>query len=593
MKRLLLAGLMLISMVVYADYGAGLGYAPKYGPDFSHFDYVNPAAPKGGRLMLGAVGSFDSLNPYAVKGDPAEGSSLVFESLMAQSWDEPFSVYGLLADDMTLAPDGLSVHFHLNPAARFADGLPVTAEDVAFSYKTMTGRLSKPYFRFYYADVAGVDVLDRQTVRFRFARRNRELHLILGQMPVFPARWVGNKPFDQIGLQSPLGSGPYLLDRYELGKAVRYRRNPAYWGRNLPVRRGQFNFDEIEYRYYRDETVRLEAFKAGEYDVSFENSSKLWATAYDGPAFREGRIRKAMLPDASPAGMQGFGFNLRRPLFADSRVRQALALAFDFEWANRMLFYGQYVRNDSYFANSEMQARGVPQGAERALLERFRAQLPASVFQAPPVPPSTAAPHSLRENLRAARALLAAAGWTYRDGALRNARGEAFVTELLLSSKAFERVAAPWARNLEKLGIRLNYRVVDPSLFQKRLQRFDFDLMVTVFPASISPGNELADSFSSVAAQSEESRNYLGIADPVVDALIQEVLQAKDRAALVAACRALDRVLLAGHYLVPNWYINRFRLAWWHRFGQPATLPLYYDPISWAIQTWWVAPAKP
>lgn len=582
--------LLLVLLPAHADYGVGLGYVPRYKPGFTHFDYVNPQAPKGGTLVLGGPGSFDTLNPFVLKGDPADGLGLVFETLAVNSKDEPFSIYGLLADDIRIASDRLSVEFHINPAARFSDGQKVTARDVEASFRALTGPHGRPQFRFYYADVKDVIVVDELTIRFTFKTANRELPLILGQLQVFSPRWGGGKPFDRIVFDPPLGSGPYVLESYDLGKTVRYRRNPAYWGHQLPVRRGQFNFDTVIYRYYKDETVRLEAFKAGEFDVIHENSSKYWATNYTGPRFRDGSIVKAMPPDASPAGMQGFGFNLRRAPFGDIRVRRALALALDFEWSNRMLFFGQYTRNNSYFSNSEMQARGPATGAELALLEPFRHRLPAEVFGPPEQPPSTAPPGSLRNNLRQARELLRQAGWVYRDRALRNSQGQPLQIELLLHSKAFERIAAPYARNLEKLGIELNYRVVDASLYRKRLQRFDYDMTIVQFPAGVSPGNELLGYFHSSAALTQDSENVLGIADPVIDALLQQVVQAPDRAALVTACRALDRVLLAGHYLVPNWYIASHRMAWWNHFGRPARAPLYYEPVSLALETWWYQP---
>lgn len=591
-KTLLSCLLLLATLPALAAHGLAVGYAPRYGPDFRHFAYVNPAAPKGGSLTLGGAGSFDTLNPFLLKGDPVTGTTLVFETLLESSWDEPLSAYGLLADDVQVAQDGLSVTFRINSRARFSDGQPVDAAAVAASYRALTGPLAKPHYRFYYGDVKGVTVLDRLRLRFDFRQPNRELPLILGQMPVFSPRWGGGKPLDKISLDPLLGSGPYLLERFELGKSVRYRRDPNYWGAHLPVRRGQFNFDTVTWRYYKDHTISLEAFKAGEYDLIHEFSAKQWATAYKGPRFDDGRIVKGTPVDASPAGMQGFGFNLRRPLFQDIRVRRALGLALDFEWSNRMLFYGQYTRSTSYFSNSEMQARGPAQGAELALLEPYRARLPAAVFAAPEPPPSTAPPSSLRQNLRQARELLRQAGWVYRDGALRNQRGEIMRMELLLHSKSFERIAAPWARNLQKLGVQLEYRVVDASLYQKRLQRFDFDITVISFGASISPGNELLGYFDSRAAASEDSQNVLGIADPVIDALLQKVIQAPDRNALIQACRALDRVLLAGHYLVPNWHIGYHRLAWWNRFAQPGTTPLYYVPSVWALQTWWARPVN-
>ena len=565
-----------------------MGYTPKYAEGFEHFDYVNPEAPKGGSLDLPAFGSFDSLNPYTLKGRPATGlGELMFETLMVSSLDEPFSQYGLLADEVTLAADGLSVTYHINPAARFSDGSPVLAEDVKFSFETLRDK-GHPRYRIYWGDITGAVVLDKRTVRFKFARVNPELHMIAGQIPVFSRKWVGDKAFDRMALAEPLTSGPYLIEKYELGKYITYKRNPDYWGKDLNVHRGMYNFDRVTFKYYRDFTVMLEAFKAGEFDFIHEFNSKKWARDYIGPKFRSGRILKKELPHRNNAGMQGFVFNLRRPLFKDIRVRKALTLALDFEWSNRNLFYNQYERNDSYFSNSELAATGEPSEAELELLEPFRDQLPPELFEMPWEPPSTAAPDSLRQNLRKAKKLLQEAGWTYRDGALRNEKGEAFSFEIILAQKGFERIVAPFARNLSKLGIEVNYRTVDTALYQRRTDTFDFDMVVERFDQSQSPGNELMGVFHSSSAREEGTRNVIGIDNPVVDAMVEKVIYADDREALVTAVHALDRVLLYGEYLIPHWYIGKHRVAYWDRFDSPETLPLYYSPIDWMLATWWV-----
>jgi len=565
-----------------------MGYTPKYADGFAHFDYVNPEAPRGGSLDLPAFGSFDSLNPYTLKGRSADGlGELMFETLMASSLDEPFSQYGLLADEAALAGDGLAVTYHINPAARFADGTPVLAADVKFSFDTLRDK-GHPQYRIYWGDITRAVVVDERTVRFEFAQVNPELHMIAGQIPVFSRRWVEDKEFDKMALVEPLASGPYRIEKYELGKYITYRRNPDYWGRELNVRRGMFNFERVTFKYYRDFTVMLEAFKAGEFDFMHEYNSKKWARDYIGPKFRSGQIVKKELPHSNNAGMQGFVFNLRRPLFQDIRVRRALTLALDFEWSNRNLFYNQYERNDSYFSNSELAARGAPSEAELALLEPFRNRLPPALFEQPWQPPSTKSPASLRDNLRQAKALLQEAGWTFRDGALRNAKGEPFSFEIILAQKGFERIVAPFARNLAKLGIAVQYRTVDTALYQRRTDTYDFDMVVSGFGQSQSPGNELMGMFHSSSAHEEGSRNLIGIDDPVVDALVEQVIYARDRAALVTAVHALDRVLLYGEYLIPHWYIGSHRVAWWDRFGYPETLPLYYDPITWMLATWWV-----
>jgi microcin C transport system substrate-binding protein len=568
-----------------------LGYAPKYPPGFRQFSYVNPEAPKGGDLVLSAFGNFDSFNPFLLKGIAAAGlAELVFEPLMEQSLDEPYSVYAHLAEDIALAPDRLSVTFRLNPRARFSDGSPVTAQDVKFSFDTLKSKQAHPRYRFYWADIRHATVLDARTVRFEFAKVNPELHLIAAQMPVFARAWAGDRPFDKLSTVLPIGSGPYVVESYEFGKRVSYRRNPDYWAGNLATRRGMFNFDRVVFKYYKDDTVRLEAFKAGEFEFIFENNSKKWARDYNGPQFASGQIRRTELRHSNNAGMQGFVFNLRRPIFQDVRVRKAIGLALDFEWSNHKLFYDQYTRCDSYFSNSELAARGRPGRDELALLEPFRGQLPPEVFGEAWHPPSTRPPGSLRDNLRLARDLLAAAGWTLKDGVLRNDKGEQLEFEVMLAQKAFERILAPYARNLAKLGVRMTYRTVDVALYQRRADTFDFDMVVESFGQSQSPGNELISLWHSSTADQEGSNNVMGLKNPVVDALIQKVIYAPDRKRLITATRALDRVLLHGEYLAPNWYIATHRIAYWDRFGIPAQPPLYYSADSWMLRTWWKRP---
>ncbi len=566
-----------------------MGYTPKYAENFEHFDYVNPDAKKGGTLTLSAFGTFDSLNPFLLKGISAAGlGELVFESLLEKSLDEPFSMYGLLADDFSLAEDGLSATFHLNPKARFSNGKPVLAEDVKFSFDTLMSKQAHPQYRIYYGDVDRVEVLDERTVRFVFKQKNPELHLIVGEIPVFSRDWFEGKSFKDAAEIKPVASGPYMVDKYEIGKYIHYKRNPDYWARDLPVRKGMYNFDRIVFKYYKDTTIALEAFKAGEFDFFYENYSKRWARDHVGPKYDSGEIIKKELPHSNNAGMQGFAINTRRDKFRDVRVRKALSLAFDFAWSNKHLFYNQYVRAYSYFSNSELASSGLPQGDELALLEKYRDQLPERVFTEVWRPPSTDEPGALRRNLIQARDLLREAGWTVQDGVLKNAKGEPFVINVLLIQKGFERIFAPYAKNLAKLGIKLDYRTVDASLYERRAKSFDFDMMVTSFPASMSPGNELRNMFSSEAADTEGSRNYPGIKDPVVDALIDEVINSPNRKRLVTAAHALDRVLLHGEYLVPNWFINKHRIAYRDIFGIPDTLPLYYEPDSWLLKSWWM-----
>lgn len=570
---------------------AALGYTPKYPADFRQFDYVAADARKGGELVLSAFGNFDSFNPFVLRGIAAAGiTDLVFEPLMEQSWDEPYSVYAHLAQDIALASDKLSVTFRLDPAARFSDGKPVTAHDVKFSFDALKSKAAHPRYRFYWADIVRAVVLDPRRVRFEFAKVNPELYLIVAQMPVFAAHWIGNDAFDKVATRAPIGSGPYTVASYDLGRKIVYARNPNYWARDRATRRGMFNFDRIAFKYYKDETVQLEGLKAGEFDFMWVFHSKQWARDYAGPQFDSGRIRKQELAHRNNAGMQGFVFNTRRPLFKDRRVRRAIALALDFEWSNKNLFYNQYTRCDSYFSNSELAARGLPTGAELALLAPHRARLSPKVFTEEWRPPTTSPPHSLRENLKQAKALLAEAGWRVRDGRLQNEAGQVFAFDIMLAQKGFERIVAPFARNLARLGIVARYRTVDVALYQRRSDSFDFDMMVESMGQSQSPGNELINYWHSSTADQEGSGNLIGIRDPVVDALIEKVVYAPNRAQLVTAVHALDRVLLHGDYIVPNWYIATHRVAYWDRFERPRTLPLYYGADTWALRTWWRKP---
>ncbi|MCG6938336.1 MAG: extracellular solute-binding protein [Gammaproteobacteria bacterium] len=567
----------------------GMGYEPKYPADYKHFDYVNPGAPKQGELTLMGVGTFDSLNPYILKGISAAGLGvLVFESLLEKSMDEPFSEYGLIADDFYLADDGLSATYHINPLARFSNGDAITAEDVKYSFDTLMSTAAHPQFRVYYADVKSATVIDKLTIRFDFKNRNRELHMIVGEIPIFSKKWAGDNDFEKLSDTRPIASGPYTVESYERGKNIKYIKNPDYWAKDLPVRKGMFNYQHITYKYYKDSTIALEAFKAGEFDFFFENYSKRWARSHNGPNYDSGKIKKAELTHKNNAGMQGFAFNTREEKFKDVRVRRALSLAFDFEWSNAKLFYNQYVRADSYFSNSELAAQGLPEGKELALLEKYRDQLPKEVFTKQWKPASTVPPNSLRKNLIEARDLLAEAGWTIQDGVLKNKRGDVFTLSFLLVDNGFDRIVAPYAHNLKKLGIETNYRKVDTSLYKSRLDNFDFDMVVTNFSSSLSPGNELMNMFYSASADTKGSDNLPGISSPVVDALVQAIIKAENREQVVTASRALDRVLLYGEYLVPNWYINVHRIAYWDKFGIPRTQPLYYDPITWLLKAWWI-----
>ena len=584
----LLTFLLLPQMVTLASPSIGLGYTPKYAANFKHFDYVNPDAPKGGKIIMAGFGNFDSLNPYILKGVAVDGlTDLVFETLMVQSMDEPYSLYGHIANDIKLAKNKLSVTFKLNPMARFSDGSPVLAKDVKISFDTIKSDKGHPSYRFYWADIKQAIVVDKRTIRFEFSRLNPELHLIAAQIPVFSHKWVEGEAFDKLSRKKPIGSGPYTIESYSLGRDITYRRNPGYWAKDLPTRRGMFNFDTVIYKYYKDETVMLEALKAGEFDFNLVNYSKQWARDYVGEKFDSKQIIKEEIKHHNNAGMQGFVFNTRRLLFKDKRVRRALSLAFDFNWSNRMLFYNQYTRCDSYFSNSELASKGLPKGKELELLNHYRKDLPDDVFNKVWTPPSSKNKGDLRKNLIKAAALLKQAGWFVKEGVLQNKEGRRFEFDVLLAQKGFERILAPFAYNLRKLGITLHYRTVDVSLYIRRSRTFDFDLMVASYPQSQSPGNELYNLWHSSSANQEGSRNLIGINNKVVDKLIDHVVFAKNREQVVTAARALDRVMLHEDYLIPNWYIAVHRIAYWDKFSYPKKLPLYFSANNWVLSTWW------
>ncbi|WP_175817540.1 extracellular solute-binding protein [Burkholderia diffusa] len=572
---------------------------PKYPPGFKHFDYVNPDAPKGGTLVLAnpnRLTSFDKFNPFTMRGNPAPGIDMLFESLATGSMDEPSSAYGLLADDIAIAPDRRSVTFHLNPRARFSNGDPVTAEDVRFSFDTLKSKLAAPQFGAYFAEIAKAVVVDPATVRFEFRSANRELPLIAGGVPVFSRKWGlradGSRiPFDQLAFEQPIGSGPYLIERYDNGRTITYRRNPAYWGADLPVRIGTDNFERIVYKLYGDGVARLEAFKAGEYDVLVEYIARNWTRRDVGKRFDSGELVKREFRQHNGAGMQGFFMNLRRPQFRDVRVRQALDLAFDFEWLNRQLFYSAYTRLDSYFADTDLQATGTPGPGELKLLEPLRAQLDPAVFGPMVTQPNTNPPGSLRANLLKARALLAQAGWTYRDGALRNAQGEPFTFEILDDSgAAMEGVVTAYQRNLAKLGIDARFRTADYALLQKRLDAFDYDMTTVRLPGVQVPGAEQFSRYASKFADEPGSDNIIGLKSPAVDTLLHALGAAQTRDDLLDATHALDRVLMHGYYAVPQWYSTTHRIAYKRTLGYPQTLPLYYSAEGWVVSTWWAKP---
>lgn len=569
------------------------GDQPKYKPGFTHLDYVRSDAPREGTLVRDGFGSFDKLNPFTLRGIAAAGlGELVFETLAETTWDEPFSVYGLLAEDMAFAEDRLSITFRLRAEARFSNGDPVTAADVRYSFETLTGQYAHPRFAQFFADVDEVEIVDPRTVRFRFKRLNHELHMILAvQLPIFSPKWAGASNFDAIGQVEPIATGPYRISQIDFGKSLAYERRDDYWGWEHPLRRGQYNFRRVVYKYFKDEVARLEGFKAGEFDWIFENSAKNWARGHTGRRYASGELVKDEVPNSNVAGMQGFAMNLRRSLFGDVRVREALALAFDFEWMNRQVFFGQYTRTRSYFDNSDMAARGPASDDERRLLEALASEgvsVAAALYEPPPEPPSTLPPNSLRGNLRRARGLLDEAGWRIaEDGRLRDPAGRPFSFEVLSYSATLERIATPWVRNLDKLGISVSLRVADPALYQRRLDAFDFDVTTSLLPMSQTPGNELIDMFASESADRQGSYNLPGVRDPLVDRVIDRLLRAETRHDLVTCTRVLDRALRLNWYVVPHFHLAVHRIAHANWLRYPAQLPLYFGADAWSLRCWW------
>ena len=558
----------------------------KYGPDFAHFDYVEPNAPKGGMLYLATVGTFSTLNPFTLKGVSAAGAGFPFESLLEGAADEPDAAYGLVAAEVALAPDRRSVRFLLRPEARWHDGTPVTAADVAFSFEILTTE-GAPSFATQLAGVDRVETVGDREVTFHLVDPdNRKLPLIVGGMPIVSEAYFRGRSFGETTFEPPLGSGPYRVGKVDAGRSIAFERVADYWGAALPVMTGRYNFDTIFIDYYRDRTVLVEALKAGEYDFHEEFTSKVWATQYDIPAVEEGWLVKDVLPDNTPSGVQAFFINTRLPKFQDRRVREALSYVFDFEWLNKNQFFGIYDRMASYFENSDLAARGLPSEAELAILEPYRGAVPEEVFTTEFAPPSTDGSGNNRQNLRTAQALLREAGWITRDGALVNeATGEPMTIEFLYFEPTFERIYAVFARRLERLGVGVTLRLVDSASYEERMKSHDFEITTLRFVFNLSPGAELNANFATATADQVGSSNAAGIKDPVVDALIAEVVGATDRATLVAAARALDRVLLRGHYMIPQWYKGAHHLVYWDKFGRPALKPRYARGV---IDTWWV-----
>lgn len=559
---------------------------PKYPVDFTHFEYTNPDAPKGGTLHLAAMGTFDNLNPFILKGVAAPGSDLPFLTLLTNSSDEAFTEYGMLAQSIEMPEDRGQVTFNLYPEARWHDGQPLTADDVVWTFNTLMEK-GHPFYKAYYANVKEVTAEGKHRVTFKFNMTgNRELPLIMGQMPVLPKHAFAGKDFAETTLQPIVGSGPYKIKSVKDGSRITYERVKDWWAKDLPVVKGQYNFDGIVYDLFRDETVLLQALFSGNYDVRVENIAKAWNEEYDNQrAVKEGWIKREEIPHSLPAGMQGFAFNIRRDIFKDPQVRAALNYAFDFEWSNKKFAGGKYKRTDSYFENSELAAEGLPTGQELEILEPFRAQLPETVFtEVYKNPVTNGSGHDVRRNLATAKDMLVKAGWQVGKTGTLEKDGKPFKFEILLNSDSFLRWIGPMIENLKRLGVEASVRVVDTAQYQNRMDTFDFDMVVATFGQSLSPGNEQRDFWGSEKADVNGSRNIIGIKSPVVDALIDKIIVAPDRETLIATSRALDRVLLSGHYVIPNWHINYHRVAYWNKFGHPAVAPKYALGIT---NTWW------
>ena len=565
----------------------------KYPANFSHFDYADPQAVKGGRLKLGVQGTFDSLNPFIAKGTAADRLNLIYDSLTVQSGDEAFSRYGLLAETIEIPEDRSWVIYHLRQNAYFHDGHPITAEDVVFSFNILREQGS-PVYQSYYRQVEAVEALDDYRVKFSFnGDVNRELALIVGEFAILPQHYWRDRDFSRSSLELPLGSGPYRIAEVNAGRRLVYQRVPDYWARDLPVNVGLYNFDRIQLDYYKDAVVLLEALKAGQYDVRVENYSKQWATGYTGNAIDRGWLKREQIAHQNPTGMQCFLMNLRNPLFQDIRVRQALTYAFDFEWTNKNLFYDAYTRTDSFFSNSELASHGPLPAEERTILQPFAQQLPASLFEQPFQLPASVADGYNRHNLRQSVRLLREAGWQVVDNQLVHQQtGQPFVFEILLVQPSFERIVNPYAKALKKLGISVTIRHVELSQYINRARTFDFDMIVHSIGQSLSPGNEQLEYWHSSRADTQGGRNLLGLRNPVVDQLVEAIIAAQDRQQLIYLTRALDRVLLNNYYVIPQWHIGSHRLAYWDKFSRPAQAPKYDANFELGLLTWWFDPAK-
>ena len=560
---------------------------PKYDQDFINVEYVSNKAQKGGEIVRSAIGTYDTFNPFTLKGNSAAAIGLLYETLTVGSSDEAFTEYGLLAKSIEWPDDRSWVTFTLRDEAKWHDGKKITSDDVVWTFNTLMEK-GHPFYKYYYGDVSEVIKMAENKVKFVFSTNtNKELVLIVGQLPVLPKHYWENKNFEETTLDIPIGSGPYKIKSFDAGRSITYELDLDYWGfKNniVPIKVGKDNVGSIRYDYYKDRGVEREAFKSGEIDFFSENSSKEWATSYDIDAVNEGLIKKELIAHENPQGMQAFAFNTRKDIFADKKVRKALSYAFDFEWTNKNLFYGAYKRTDSFFENSELASSGLPSKEELTYLNPYMDQLPKEIFNEEYRNPKTDGSGFIRSELQEATKLLKEAGWVLKDGKLENSKGELFEFEILLVSPAFERIVLPFIDNLEKLGVNATLRTIDSSQYQKRIESFDFDMVVFTFSQSLSPGNEQRNFWSSGAADTNGSRNIIGIKNDVIDLLIENLINAKDREDLITITKALDRVLLWNYYVIPQWHISSYRVLYWDIFDQPKQKPKY----SLGFDTWWV-----
>lgn len=577
------------SSKVHVGHGMAMHGEPKYPTDATTPDYVNPAAPKGGSVKYGTQGTFDSLHPFILKGVPATGLSTLWETLCWHARDEAFTVYGMIAKTIEWPEDRSWVAFNLHPQAKWHDGTPITVEDVIFSLEILKAN-GPPMYASYYADVLKVEKTGPAKVQFTFRGAvNRELPLIVSALPILPSKWWAGRDFDKVSLEPALGSGAYKVDSFDVGRSITYRRVPDWWAKDLWMNRGRNNFDVMRYEYYRDAEVVFEAFKAGETDIRRENSGRNWMTRYDIPAIKDGRILRDEIPHELPQPMQGFIFNLRRNMFKDRKVREAIGLMYDFEWQNKNLSYGFYKRTRSYFGNSELEAKGLPSAEELKILEPLRSKIPDEVFTAEYNPPVTDGSGNIREQARKAIGLLKGAGWEIKDGKMTDKAGKKLAFELLLNEAGFERMALPFKQNLERIGVDISVRTVDTSQYRRRTDSYDFEMVIDLWGQSLSPGNEQREFWGSKSADKPGGRNTMGIKDDAIDQLVELVISAPDRESLIMRTRALDRVLQWHQYLIPQFRSGKELVAYWNRFSRPEKIAKY-APL--AYDTWWVDEAK-